>query len=577
MSLRWVTMDHMPSLGKTLGYGVRNARRSARGATRVGRWVNRRVQVIRHAGGGGEIGMIRLLDLHAASCAGDTLITMGLAGTVFFSAAGDAARKNVALYLFVTMLPFALVAPVVGPVLDRFRHGRRYALAATMLGRAFLAWLISDYIHGLGLYPATIGVLLLSRAYGVARSAAVPRLLPPSMGLSEAGARASLFGSIAGAVVAPLGAAAYWFGPQWPLRVSSVIFVAGMVFALKLPPRADSEPPETVPAIFNRGTKVLNGRLIAAVLSGGAVLRALFGFLTLFLAFAVRSHHVPATLFGHKLAGAAALGVVAGGLGLGSFLATAIGTRLRIRRPVLLQAEVTVLTAAAGLFAAMHFTLLTVALFTLVASAATGLAKLAVDATIQERVPERVRATAFGRSETIFMIAWVVGGALGLIPFGGQTGIAIVAVIIALAAAGAVIRVGMLRKEKLRGAAQHDHDGQPARDQDATIDLDGDTESMPVPGSRPRWRRMRSAKAERIRRAHNAGNSGGATHGTTDGATAGAAAGGPAGAGRPGPPAGVHDRTEPVPHPTRVLPRDEETEPGYHLYRPSGLPPAQED
>ncbi|HEY2672843.1 MAG TPA: hypothetical protein VGJ07_21050 [Rugosimonospora sp.] len=255
----------MPSLGKTVGYGVRNARRSARGATRVGRWVNRRVQVIRHTGGGGELGMIRLLDLHAASCAGDTLITMGLAGTVFFSAAGDAARKNVALYLFVTMLPFALVAPVVGPVLDRFRHGRRYALAATMLGRAFLAWLISDYIHGLGLYPATIGVLLLSRAYGVARSAAVPRLLPPSLGLSEAGARASLFGTIAGAVVAPLGAAAYWFGPQWPLRVASVIFVAGMVFALRLPPRADSEPPETVPAIFRRGAKVLAGKLIVAL------------------------------------------------------------------------------------------------------------------------------------------------------------------------------------------------------------------------------------------------------------------------------------------------------------------------
>ena len=71
-----------------------------------------------------------------------------------------------------------MLAPVVGPLLDQFRHGRRYALAATMLGRAFLAWLISDYIHGFGLYPAAFGVLALSRAYGVARRAAVPRLLP---------------------------------------------------------------------------------------------------------------------------------------------------------------------------------------------------------------------------------------------------------------------------------------------------------------------------------------------------------------------------------------------------------------
>ena len=125
------------------------------------------------------------------------------------------------------MVPFALLAPVVGPVLDRFRHGRRYALAATMLGRALLAWVIADNLLGFGLYPAAFGVLALSRAYGVARSAAVPRLLPRGLGLSQAGARASVYGTVAGAIVAPLGAAAFWFGPQWPLRVASVIFLAG--------------------------------------------------------------------------------------------------------------------------------------------------------------------------------------------------------------------------------------------------------------------------------------------------------------------------------------------------------------
>jgi MFS family permease len=608
----------MPSLGKTVGYGMRNARRSARGATRAGRWVNRRVQVIRYSGGGGELGMIRLLDLHAASCAGDTLITMGLAGTVFFSAAGDAARGNVALYLFVTMLPFALVAPVVGPVLDRFRHGRRYALAATMLGRAFLAWLISDYIHGIGLYPATIGVLLLSRAYGVARSAAVPRLLPPSLGLSEAGARASLFGTIAGAVVAPLGAAAYWFGPQWPLRVSSVIFIIGMVFALRLPPRADSEPPETVPAIFHRGTKVLAGRLIVTLVSGGAMLRALFGFLTLFLAFGVRTHHVPDTLLGHHLAGAAALAVVAGGLGVGTFLATAIGTRLRIRRPALLQAGVTLLTAAAGLLAVVNYNLLTIALFGLIAAAATGLGKLAVDATIQERIPERVRATAFGRSETVFMIAWVIGGALGLIPFGGRLGIGIAAAVMALATVRAVLRAGVLRGDKLRGASHETpdagQDGQPGpegypahgagRDRvagpDATVDLNADTRRVPAHPdrpARPRWRRMRSAKAERLRTAHaqdphgqdpHAGDAHArdvnapdahARNAQARGATAGTGAEGHAPAGGPG--SGdrtAHGRGSETSHPTRVLPRDEQPEePGYHLYRPSGLPRTTED
>jgi hypothetical protein len=492
---------------------------------------------MRARGGGGEVGMIRLLDLHAASCAGDTLVTMGLAGTVFFSAAGDAARSNVALYLFVTMLPFALIAPVVGPILDRFRHGRRYALAATMLGRAFLAWLISDYIHGLGLYPAAFGVLLLSRTYGVARSAAVPRLLPASLGLSEAGARASLFGTVAGAAVAPLGAAAFWFGPQWPLRVASVIFLVGMVFALRLPGRADSDPPETVPQIFVRGgRKVLSGKLIVAVVSGGALLRALFGFLTLFLAFAVRSHQVPTHIFGFSLAGAGALGVVAAGLGLGVFLGNALGARLRIRRPVLLQAVATVLTATIGIYATIQFGLFSIALFCLVAAASAGLAKLAVDAAIQERVREQVRASAFAHSETTLMIAWVFGGAFGLIPFGGRLGIGIAAAVTALAAARAVLRVGALRRERLRGDSE--------AGQEAPADLDADTEDTRA-DRRPRWTRLRSNRAEEARTKVMAG-------------------------GRAQPEAKAQT--------TRVMPREEpEEQPTYHLYRPSGTPADRPD
>src|SRR5690242_1865467 len=120
MSYGCATMEGMPVVGKTVGYTIRGARATARGSGRAGRWVTRRVRFARTRGGAGEVGMMRLLDLHAASCAGDTLITMGLAGTVFFGVPAGEARGRVALYLLVTMAPFALLAPVVGPVLDRF-------------------------------------------------------------------------------------------------------------------------------------------------------------------------------------------------------------------------------------------------------------------------------------------------------------------------------------------------------------------------------------------------------------------------------------------------------------------------
>ncbi|MEU4402268.1 MFS transporter [Micromonospora orduensis] len=467
-------------LGRTVGTGIRAVRLLLRGSVGSGRWVTRRAGRARARGAGGEVGMVRLFDLHALSCAGDTLIAIGLAGTIFFNVPLGEARSKVALYLLVTMVPFAMLAPVVGPLLDHFRHGRRYALAATMLGRAFLAWLISDYIHGFGLYPAAFGVLALSRAYGVARSAAVPRLLPEGLGLSQVGARASVYGTVAGALVAPIGLAAFWFGPQWPLRVASVIFLIGMVISLRLPPRADSEPPERVPralrALGRRGgDRPLGrgrpaGRLVIATLIGAATLRAAYGFLLLFLAFAIKKGDLTTDLFGRELGAEWALGLVGGALAVGSFLATAVGTRLRIHRPATIQSSSMVIVAGVAVLAVIQFSLPMVALLCLVTALVSGVAKLAVDASIQERIPERLRASSFAHSETVLMLAFVAGGGLGLVPFDGRVGIAVAAGVAVLAATRGVLVAARLRGEKLAGRPLGDDelaDDEPVDDEPA--------------------------------------------------------------------------------------------------------------
>jgi MFS family permease len=557
----------MPSLGKAVGYTVKSARLTARGGRRATGWVTRRVLFFRDRGGAGEVGMMRLLDLHALSCAGDTLVTMGLAGTVFFGADAGAARSGVALYLLITMAPFALIAPIVGPVLDRFRHGRRWALAVTMLGRAFLAWLISDYIHAFGLYPAAFGVLILSRAYGVARSAAVPRLLPARLRLSEAGARASVFGTLAGAAVAPIGLLAFKFGPQWPLRVAAVLFLAGTVVALRLPPRADSDPPETVPAIFRRGTKALSGRLVFATLAGAAVLRWAFGFLALFLAFAIKSKGLPTVVLGTRLGVGGALALVAVGLGLGAFLATAVGTRLHIHRPALLQAGSLILVAFVGAFALIRFNLLTLGLLCLGTAMAAGLSKLAVDAAIQERIPEQVRASAFAHSETVLMLAWVLGGATGLVPFSPRFGVEVAVIILVLAAARGIVSAVALRKEKLQGVASGDVPPVPPEPERTTKRLP----------ARSRRRRPRTAQ-DRTAQDRTAQDRGAQDRGAQDRR------------GSPGTPApGEPPKEAPTkalpsgdaaqPATTRVIPRDDDEpeSPGFHLYRPSGKPPVDED
>jgi len=451
-------MPLLPTIGRTVGTGVKAARLLVRGFIGGSAWATRRVGSARARGAANEVGMVRLFDLHALSCAGDTLIAIGLAGTIFFNVPLGEARGKVALYLLITMVPFALLAPVVGPLLDHFRHGRRYALAVTMLGRAFLAYVISDNLFGWGLYPAAFGVLALSRAYGVARSAAVPRLLPEGVGLSQIGARASVYGTFAGAIVAPIGLAAFRFGPQWSLRVAAIIFVVGMVVALRLPPRADSEPPEAVPRPFRtmlrlrRGTdRPLSGSLVISTLIGSASLRCLYGFLLLYFAFAIKAGNLDTSIFGRDIGGQGAVAVVGGALAVGTFLSTAIGTRLQIRRPLALQSSGLTITAGVAVLTTIFYHLSMVALLALVTAIFSGISKLAIDASIQERVPERLRASAFAHSETVLMVAWVVGGAVGIIPLDGRLGVGLAALFAVAAAVRAGFVAARLHNERLHG------------------------------------------------------------------------------------------------------------------------------
>ncbi|MFT2018360.1 MFS transporter [Streptomyces sp. 796.1] len=202
----------------------------------------RGVRRITHAHGAGESGLGKLIELHAVNSAGDMMITVALASTVFFSVPTDEARGRVALYLAITLAPFALLAPVIGPLLDRVPHGRRAAMAAAMLTRALLALTMAHVVAGGGLelYPAALGVLVASKAYGVVRSAVVPRLLPPRFSLVKANSRVTLGGLLATGLAAPIGAGLHQIGPSWPLYGACAVFTLGTMLCFTLPHKVDS-------------------------------------------------------------------------------------------------------------------------------------------------------------------------------------------------------------------------------------------------------------------------------------------------------------------------------------------------
>jgi Major Facilitator Superfamily len=128
----------------------------------------------------------RLAWVHTASTAGDALVAVALAGTLFFAVPVAAARPRVALYLLLTVAPFAVVAPLLGRLLDGRRGAGRLALFAAMALRAALAALTVARTQSLLLYPLAFGLLVCSRAHGISRSAMVPELLDEGVGGGQA-------------------------------------------------------------------------------------------------------------------------------------------------------------------------------------------------------------------------------------------------------------------------------------------------------------------------------------------------------------------------------------------------------
>ncbi|MFJ6725961.1 MULTISPECIES: MFS transporter [unclassified Streptomyces] len=396
-----------------------------------------------HAHGAGESGLGKLIELHAVNGAGDVMITVALASTVFFSVPTDEARGRVALYLAITMAPFTLLAPVIGPLLDRLPHGRRAAMSGAMLARALLALVLSGAVvtGSLQLYPAALGVLVASKAYGVVRSAVVPRLLPPGFSLVKANSRVTLGGLLATGVAAPIGAGLQALGPRYPLYGAFVIFVAGTFLSFSLPRKVDSAKgedrallaadedhlhgPHRQP-VKRPGLRTV-GIAVTHALGANAALRWLSGFLTFFLAFLLREH----PLTGQSAA--VSLGMVAVAAGLGNALGTSVGAALRSRAPELIIVTVVAVVLGAAITAAVFFGAFLVACLAAVAGFSQALSKLSLDALIQRDVPELVRTSAFARSETLLQVSWVFGGAVGIaMPLNGALGLSIAAAVVAV-------------------------------------------------------------------------------------------------------------------------------------------------
>ncbi len=363
----------------------------------------------------------RLAVAHAIGVAGDVFVTVSLADSLFFGASVGAARPKVLLYLLITMAPFAVVAPVLGPFLDRTRGGRRLLFAASMLGRAMLAILMSSNIDNLMLFPLAFGTLVLSKGQSIAKSALVPAVVADNDELVLANSRLAIMSVLAGTVVAPFAAGILkLLGAPWVLRTAAVVFLLGAVAALGIPRAVRVGPDET-----QDQRELLHARSIVVAGTAMGLLRGVVGFFTFFAAFALKRSGEPAWMFG----------IVLGGSAVGNAFGTIIAPLLRKKvREEWILAGTLLVPAVPLVYAARSYgrVSLVAAAFVVAASAACG--RVAFDSLLQRDGADAARGRAFARFETRFQLVWVAGAVLAVVfPGGGRGGIFLVALVLLFA------------------------------------------------------------------------------------------------------------------------------------------------
>src|SRR5829696_2337269 len=179
----------------------------------------------------------RLTITHAAMIGGDAVMLVALADSLFLSIDPTAARSRVLLFLVVSFAPFLVIAPLIGPVIDRAAGGRRTVIQLVAGARVLLAVLMALSIDSLTLFPLVFAALVLQKTYLVSKQALVPSVVRSDAELVEANSKLGVIAGITGfAAVIP--AALLQATPLrgWgTLLYSGVVFAYGLLSARRLP------------------------------------------------------------------------------------------------------------------------------------------------------------------------------------------------------------------------------------------------------------------------------------------------------------------------------------------------------
>lgn len=330
--------------------------------------------------------------------AGEAAMTISLADSVFLSVSPDAARPKVLGFLLFSMLPFAVIAPWIGPRIDRIRGGQRMVVVAVGIMRALVLFGMTRVLKdsGIPLFALVFSSLVLAKTYAISKSAIVPTIVTDEDALVDANGRLGQIAGVTGFVVAvPIGLLQV-IDARLSLGLGIVAFVCAALNAFRLPKTVIADrPADTLEIEELHSPAVLQAALAMKILRGAV------GFNFFHLAFWLRN----------ETAGTLWFGLAISVSGLATLSANFVGPRLRRRiREQTMIAISLMLVAVAGIGAAFSGRVVAGIIVASVVNAAAALCRLAFEAVVQQGAPDANRGRAFSSFETQNQLAWVVAG-----------------------------------------------------------------------------------------------------------------------------------------------------------------------
>ncbi|PVZ10914.1 MFS transporter [Actinomycetospora cinnamomea] len=404
----------------------------ARAATSRGpRPVARLRELLVHPGFG------KLLTVRLAAQWGDGVFQAALGGLVLFSPEREADPVMVALGLATVLLPYSIVGPFAGALLDRWDRKRVMVVAGALRGTLTLltALVVLAGITGPPLYLGALATIGVSRFIQAGLSAALPHVVA-----DEHLVGANSLVTTSGAVAAAIGAGCAiglrgLFGPMdadaaWTTMVAAVGSMLIVVVAARIPRGSlgPDERREAAQALRAVASGLVDGARAAreapgvvAAFCAVAAHRLAFGVTTLVVLLLMR---YALTDVGPLKAGIAGLGevvvAVAAGLGVAAVVTPWLTGRVGRAGTVRIML---VLAAVALLALGLPMTLPTILAGSFVLGLVGQAIKLCSDAAVQREVGDAVRGRVFSLSDTTFNVTYVlaVAGAAFLAPPDGRS------------------------------------------------------------------------------------------------------------------------------------------------------------